>query len=894
MAQLLANSGLPSPLAIDNLAWINSIQTVGGFVYRDANVAISLNSDGTYTQMWSAVILGNLTYSAAGVLTGGTINWVIHSTSSSPTLPPQIERVDGNGGALLGLNANTFWNSSTNSQRFASLFNGNDTLNGNNSTDDVLTGGAGSDVFNGGGGNDTASYSNAAAGVYVNLVIPSQNLGDALGDTYNSIENLRGSNFSDVLGGTAGTNVISGGGGDDTIVGQGGADTLQGEAGRDTYLFDTGQVAAGLTIIDGDATTRDVLNTSAASTVNFTPASITGVEDLVIGNGGTVTLSSGQIGGPRITLVGGNSGTTEQLIVNGTTSVDMSGMAFSNWTRGTDTITLNLTGAAGSITGSAQNEIMNGTAGDDFFESGGGDDRIFGGNGNDTIYYNAAGDTVVSSTTLIAGGGGTDTVVFGSPFTPSAYDFTAASFFEVEKLVFGTDGATGVYTVATFNSSQVGIEPLVGLISGISSTATIQHNDTSGTRERVFFQFQMANGGNLDLSGMTFVGFDDNDKVNINGTGTWLASTITGSTQNDFIEGGAGDNTINGGGGVDTIYGYNGNDTLAGGAGNDFLYGGAGNDNISGDGGADYMAGGLGDDRYVVDTYAGEAVAEFANEGIDVVYATIDYTIGLNIEQMIMVDGSACVNAGGSSGNDTIIGNSANNVIYGYAGDDTLSGGAGNDSIVGAEGNDNIDGGTGNDTMIGGIGDDRYVVDSVQDVVAENVGEGTDVVYASISYTIGGNVEQLILIDSGGAINGAGDNGDNVVIGNSSANLIYGNDGNDTLYGFGGTDSLVGGIGNDVLIGGIGNDSLVGGSGSDLFQFSVGDGIDTVQDFQGAQGDILRISSALSASFADIATNHASVVGGNVVLSWNGGAQSITLVGVSSVSSLQASNVQIF
>lgn len=41
--------------------------------------------------------------------------------------------------------------------------------------------------------------------------------GDAQGDTFTSIENLSGSAFDDVFGGTNGVNVLCGGGGSDQI-----------------------------------------------------------------------------------------------------------------------------------------------------------------------------------------------------------------------------------------------------------------------------------------------------------------------------------------------------------------------------------------------------------------------------------------------------------------------------------------------------------------------------------------------------------------------------------------------------------------------------------------------------------------------------------------------------
>ncbi len=358
---------------------------------------------------------------------------------------------------------------------------------------------------------------------------------------------------------------------------------------------------------------------------------------------------------------------------------------------------------------------------------------------------------------------------------------------------------------------------------------------------------------------------------------------MIGSALGDSLTGDGVVNIVTGGGGIDT---------LSGGLGADTLFGGEGNDNLSGDGGADFMYGGIGDDRFVVDTYAGEAVVEFANEGTDVVYATIDYTVGANIEQIIMVEGSAAVNAGGGDTDNVIIGNSAANVIYAYGGNDVLSGGDGADSLLGMDGDDAIDGQGGNDQMIGGIGNDSYVINSISDVAAENAGEGIDTVYAEIDYTLSGNLEQLILREGTAAVNGAGDNGDNVIVGNSAANTIYGNDGADTLYGFGGIDVLVGGAGADIIDSGTGNDNISGNADADLFKFAAGDGLDVVNDFSHAQGDRLVISSALVADFAAFQAA-GSTVSGNAVFTFGGGTQTITLAGVTHTS-LGAGDVVFF
>lgn len=93
---------------------------------------------------------------------------------------------------------------------------GADQLFGGDGTD-TLYGGAGGDGLNGGTGSDTASYYNSTAAVAVNLATGAASGGDAAGDTFNSIENLTGSRFADVLVGNSAANIFTGVGGADTF-----------------------------------------------------------------------------------------------------------------------------------------------------------------------------------------------------------------------------------------------------------------------------------------------------------------------------------------------------------------------------------------------------------------------------------------------------------------------------------------------------------------------------------------------------------------------------------------------------------------------------------------------------------------------------------------------------
>ena len=110
--------------------------------------------------------------------------------------------------------------------------NGNDTIDGGFGND-LLRGGPGADILIGGVGKDWAQYNTAMDRVMLSLVTGGTG-GEAAGDTFDSIENVRGSIFSDTLTGDANRNLIMGGAGKDIITGGGGPDVLHGEAGDDT------------------------------------------------------------------------------------------------------------------------------------------------------------------------------------------------------------------------------------------------------------------------------------------------------------------------------------------------------------------------------------------------------------------------------------------------------------------------------------------------------------------------------------------------------------------------------------------------------------------------------------------------------------------------------------
>ena len=145
--------------------------------------------------------------------------------------------------------------------------------------------------------------------------------------------------------------------------------------------------------------------------------------------------------------------------------------------------------------------------------------------------------------------------------------------------------------------------------------------------------------------------------------------------------GNGGDNRIVGNGAANVLKGLEGADTIVGGDGQDRIDGGIG---------ADMLSGGTGDDRYYVDD-AADTIIEADGEGVDIVYASADWTLGEGLENLALF-GNAAVGTG----------NGQDNSIAGAGRSDTLRGLDGNDVLRGNNGVDVLDGGAGNDLLWGG------------------------------------------------------------------------------------------------------------------------------------------------------------------------------------------------
>jgi trimeric autotransporter adhesin len=285
-------------------------------------------------------------------------------------------------------------------------------------------------------------------------------------------------------------------------------------------------------------------------------------------------------------------------------------------------------------------------------------------------------------------------------------------------------------------------------------------------------------------------------------------------------------------------------DRLYGNVSSNILWGGAGNDILDGRVGTDTMIGGTGHDTYYVDN-AGDVVVEYANEGTDWVATTISYTLGHNLENLSLL-GTGAMNLTGNELDNALHGNGYTNVLSGGLGNDRLYAGNGDDQLWGGDGNDFLDGDFGVDAMSGGAGNDTYHVDNSADVVTEAVGQGTDRVQTSATYSLATGSEVEILETTDATAMTALD-----LVGNAFDQTITGNNG---------TNTIVGGLGLDVMTGGASGDVFVWTSTAE--SGVAGAEADVVTDFNGPLGDLL----AVNLIDADV------TVGGNQAFSFIGTA----------------------
>lgn len=456
----------------------------------------------------------------------------------------------------------------------------------------------------------------------------------------------------------------------------------------------------------------------------------------------------------------------------------------------------------------------------------------------------------------------------------ATYTFATTAFADIDLVDTRTYSATlsngaALPSWLTFNAATRTFSGTPGVNDGGDFSLKVVLTDSGGATAYQTLTLHVE-------TSVTLVGTSGNDSL-VGGAGNDFLDGLAGT---DTLRGGAGDDTYtvdatgdviteNVNEGYDTVYSSatytlpanveklvltgtnnrNGtgnalNNVLTGNSGANSLTGGSGNDTLDGAGASDTLTGGAGDDVYIVYGPAAGSVIEQAGEGTDTVMSPGNFNLPNNVENVVVT---------GSSG-ASVNGNSLNNVLTGNNGTDVLKGAGGNDTLYGGAGNDNLQGESGDDAMYGGQGDDLYEVAEAGDTVSEFASEGIDTVSTRISFTLGANVENLVMDAAG--LTGTGNALNNVLTGSGNADTLQGAAGNDTLDGGGGADQLMGGAGDDVYVVNLATDVVVE---------NAADGVDTVQ---------ASVAYTLAANLENL-----TIVSGSSGINGVGNAQSNVLIG---------------
>ena len=680
------------------------------------------NSDGTQTRL-----IGN-GFAGGNNPTAGTITQVQRTNAAGTTIYESITGLNHSLVALFSLPGEG------NAAPFNFFLSGADSVSGNAGVD-FLLGGPGADSLNGAGGIDFADYASATAGLTANLATQ-VGTGDALGDTYVAIENLRGSNFNDSLTGDVNSNRVEGGSGDDVLFGGGGNDTLVGGDGFDNLIGGGGNdlliggpapsgpenfgqnqgaranysgVAGPITAILSSTSTvtstdpavgtdtlvwvQEVRGTNSSdqftATTSFSAQfglfnTFEGLDgnDTFTGNGQTNVSYSQANGAVSVNLA---TGVGQAAAIGGATNV------------GVDTIILgNLPGGINGViqaTGGNFNDILLGDTANNSLQGNGGDDTLVGGRGFNSFRP----------------GGGNDTVDGNPDGQPDgSYDDGDTVTYEFDN---NGIGVTVDLNAGTANDPFGGVDTLID----IERATGTGFNDTfiSSTTANLDEQRYRGLAGNDTITGG--VGDDTLDyqrDARFNGTAGIIIDLVAGSGTDGF---GDTDTFTN----IENIIGTESADTMFGDAGDNGFRLLGGNDVVDGRGGSDGVS------MYVDDVIGG------AGATVNLATGTATGIAG-DVSTLISIE-----EVGGSFRNDNITGSGGADRLTASMGDDTISAGGGDDLVNASFGADTVDGGAGFDYL-------SYLYDPRQATYFHFVGTGVTVNLTSgLATDLDGAIDQI-------------------------------------------------------------------------------------------------------------------------------------------------------
>ncbi len=491
---------------------------------------------------------------------------------------------------------------------------GADTLNGGDNND-ILVGGAGGDSLVGGNGNDFASYEDSTVGITANLLFPGDpgfNTGDAVGDSYTSIEGLIGSNLNDTLtgntldnelrggfgndslGGFDGNDVLVGGlSGNDDLSGGNGNDILYAWSGTDTFVGgnDTDTISfAGLTI----GVTID-LGSSLFQAINGGQVFLSSIENIT-GSNGFDTLRGSAVanrltGGLGVDVLqmsatrdagtldifdgGANTDTADFGAFGSAVWVSLGFSGIDAWTSNTSVATgananisiadftaiENVTGSAFSDTliGNTATNVLSGAAGNDVLtmsstRASGTLDVFDGGANNDTADFSMFGSAVWVN----LGYSGVEAWTSNTSVATNANSSTSIADLNLIENVTGSvfsDLLTGDSSINTLmggagnDTLAMSSTQAVGPVDIFDGGANIDTADFSVFGAAVWVNLSFA--GIEAWTSNTTVATGANANVSIANLN--FIENLKGSAFADFLRGSSGANTLSGGAGNDTF-----------------------------------------------------------------------------------------------------------------------------------------------------------------------------------------------------------------------------------------------------------------------------------------------------------------------------------------------------
>ena len=659
--------------------------------------------------------------------------------------------------------------------------NGNDIANAGAGNDNIY-GGLGDDALNGGDGNDTyyynlgdgldtitetsgtdkiifgegisssdLVYTRDGNNLHININGDSSQgvvIKDYFYSLNNKIENLQFADNSIINLSTQGIvltqsdlsdTITTVSDNDDVVYGNGGADTISTGSGNDILVGGKGQDT-----LDGGAGNDTYCFNIGDGYDTITDSS--GTDKIVFGEG--IVSSS---------LVYNRHGNDLTIVVNDLDSIKVKNFFTSDSIESLeffDGSSLSLNPETISIsplededivfTGTSASETITGGVGDDTLDGNGGNDTIYGGPGNDYININNATNTVHGGTgnDYINGSSGNDTYHYNRG---DGFDTIVEYNGSNDKIIFG-EGITreNLSFYADRNSLRI----------------LIDNDENQGILILNHFE--------TDAKHMEYIEFADGTTIDLS-QGIPFAQT----NGNDILNGANGDDHYNGGSGNDYLKAYAGNDILSGDAGNDTLYGDDGDDILTGGTGNDYLEGGRGIDTYIYNL----------GDGFDVI----------------------------------------NNYDYYNSGNDKIQFGQG---ISLSDLTFKVDGSS---LRININGDEK------QGLLLQRHQDGGDYRMGKLEFADGSvfdlNTNGFTYHQTDQKDNLSGTGYDDIIYLNAGNDTAHGNNGNDTIYGGTGLDHLYGDGSNDILVGGTGDDYLEGGREEDTYIYNLGGGFDTINNY---------------------------------------------------------------